>query len=292
MEFERKAKIELLAGLTTEEKCETPVKSDKSISDCSDSIGNKTTLKSSSCSSHDKNTVEETISPKREAENPCLHNEDFKRHKNEDTKTPPAPKPLVHEEMVFKSTPKNTEGLAVSGYVPRQPKEGFGYVLLRIVQSRTSEGFIHPLLDILKKNPANALLMTRAAFVGNACVPGHSDQVLRADPTKTRFYPAHCIGVQMKKDETPEECVQDFTNKLNTFAKHNHGNDYGQYRYPPNHYYHSVEDENLPWNNYLQNKSVCHFLRLYYPQATRQDIMEDDDVLIRFFGTIERGHQV
>jgi len=134
--------------------------------------------------------------------------------------------------------------------------------------------------------------MTRAAFVGNACVPGHSDQVLRADPTKTRFYPAHCIGVQMKKDETPEECVQDFTNRLNTFAKHNHGNDYGQYRYPPNHYYHSVEDENLPWNNYLQNKSVCHFLRLYYPQATRQDIMEDDDVLIRFFGTIERGHQV
>jgi hypothetical protein len=56
MEFEHKAKIELHAGL--EEKCETPVKSDKSISDCFDSIDNKTQtfvinttpLNSSSCS--------------------------------------------------------------------------------------------------------------------------------------------------------------------------------------------------------------------------------------------------
>ena len=59
MEFEHKAKIELHTGLTTEEKCETLVKSDKSISDCFDSIGNKTQtfvinttpLNSSSCSS-------------------------------------------------------------------------------------------------------------------------------------------------------------------------------------------------------------------------------------------------
>lgn len=59
MEFEHKAKIELHTGLTTEEKCETLVKSDKSISDCFDSIDNKTQtfvinttpLNSSSCSS-------------------------------------------------------------------------------------------------------------------------------------------------------------------------------------------------------------------------------------------------
>ena len=49
------------------------------------------------------------------------------------------------------------------------------------------------------------------------------------------------------------------------------------------------EDLQLPWNHYIQNKSVLRFLKRYYSRNTRQDIMANPEVLKRYFGSVEEG---
>ena len=207
---------------------------------------------------------------------------------------------LVHKEIVLKPTVKHEEGLQVCGYVPQgEGDEKSDYILARVKETRTKEGYFYPLQYQLQLNSVEVNELLHVVYIGNACVEGDSDQVLKADPTKTDFFPAHCIVIRMNEDETPEACMVHFAERLNQFTIENTGEEYGQYKYPPKYYYQSesVEEKNLPWNYYLQNKSVCHFLRLYYPdqddqELRKEDVMADEAILIRFFGTVEVGRHV
>ena len=247
--------------------------------------------------------VTSPTSPKREAEGPSDNKMGSKRYKSNQYKKMPTSKTcvrLVHKEIVPKATVKHEEGLQVFGYVPqREGDKKSDYIIAKIMQTRTKEGYFYPLQYQLQRNPVEVNELLHVVYIGNACVEGDSDQVLIADPTKTDFFPAHCIVIRMNEDETPESCMVHFAKRLNQFTIENTGEEYGQYKYPPKYYYQSesVEEKNLPWNYYLQNKSVCHFLRLYYPdqddqELRKEDVMTDEAILIRFFGTVEVGRHV
>jgi len=247
--------------------------------------------------------VTSPTSPKREGEGPSDNKMGSKRYKSNHYKKMPASKTcvrLVHKEIVPKATVKHEEGLQVCGYVPqREGDENSDYIIAKIMETRTKEGYFYPLQYQLQLNPVEVNELLHVVYIGNACVEGDSDQVLKADPTKTDFFPAHCIVIRMNEDETPEACMVHFAERLNQFTIENTGEEYGQYKYPPKYYYQSesVEEKNLPWNYYLQNKSVCHFLRLYYPdqddqELRKEDVMADEAILIRFFGTVEVGRHV
>jgi hypothetical protein len=179
--------------------------------------------------------------------------------------------------------------LVIPAAEPGQPPD---YALISLKSSEDTDGFCNPVRVHLQKNPKKISAATRIVFEGNACVPGDPTTVKVADPTKTQFFPSHLYAIHLTNDESGEAALKDVVTKLNSFAMNHHGQGEGLYTYIPTHFVGKVTNQNRPWSDYLQHKSTCRFLKKYYADNTKNDIISNDNVMIRFFGSTEVGRAV
>ena len=149
--------------------------------------------------------------------------------------------------------------------------------------------FTEPIRKHLIRDPTKASDEFRFVDVLYACEPNHPETV-KKDPTQSSFFPWRVFIVHKKNEETLQDLQKDIIARLNHYANTHHGEGEDQFKYLPEFCAGSIENNpHLPWNYYIQNKSVLRFMKRYYPKNSRHDIIAAADVLIRFFGSTEEG---
>lgn len=166
---------------------------------------------------------------------------------------------------------------------------GGQFVLIELMTDAVRHAFYFPVMHQLKTNPENTTMITRIVHMCNKCIPNHPESVQNANPLGTSFYPARTFLIPLHEGETIDICQKDITDRMTVFTAQNVGDAEGKYRYAPEYCTGTLVKKELPWNTYIQHRSICAFLKRYYSHNTRQDIMTHDDVLIRFFGSVEEG---
>lgn len=150
-------------------------------------------------------------------------------------------------------------------------------------------GYIEPVRKHLLKDPTKASDELRFVDFLYACEPNHPETV-KKDPTQSSFFPCKLLVVRKKNGEKLQDLQKDIIARLNHYATTHNGEGEDQFKYLPEFCAGSIENNpHLPWNHYIQNKSVLRFMKRCYPKNSRHDIIATADVLIRFFGNTEEG---
>ena len=90
---------------------------------------------------------------------------------------------------------------------------------------------------------------------------------------------------------TPEQFHQDIVNRCNAYVNGHIGEGHGNFMYPVEFIKGNLDKTPVCWSELLNTNSVMLFLRQYYKKNTLEDIMADESVMIRFFGSVEVGRE-
>ncbi len=126
-------------------------------------------------------------------------------------------------------------------------------------------------------------------MVGYRRLPDDPDKVMGDGGTK-QWRPVYILICSLR-GMTIEQFHQDITNRCNAYANSHIGEGHGNFMYPMKFIKGDLDKNPIFWNDLLNTKSVMHFLKQYYKHNTLQDIMADESVMIRFFGSVDVGRQ-
>ena len=106
---------------------------------------------------------------------------------------------------------------------------------------------------------------------------------------------AQCAAVHHKEGETLEDVRSRIVTSLTQYASTHYGPEGEEnFKYMPEYCPGVIENGNLehPWNHYVQNKSVCRFMKRIYGVKPKETIMRYPEIMVRFFGSIEEGRNI
>jgi len=110
------------------------------------------------------------------------------------------------------------------------------------------------------------------------------------DGEGTQWRPTYILMCHMHNMKL-ETFHQDMVTRCNSYASNHIGEGHGHYMYPVEFIKGDINKNPIVWNELLNTKSVMRFLKKYYKNNTLEDIIADDSVMIRFFGSVEVGRE-
>ena len=131
--------------------------------------------------------------------------------------------------------------------------------------------------------------------ISYACVDGDARKCKNGDPSLGRFVPHRLFIVHHKEGETLEDVRSRIVTSLTQYASTHYGPEGEEnFKYMPEYCPGVIENGNLehPWNHYVQNKSVCRFMKRIYGVKPKETIMRYPEIMVRFFGSIEEGRNI
>lgn len=158
------------------------------------------------------------------------------------------------------------------------------------VQQGINSGYMTPIKKNMHLHPDDAVKQFRIVGVVFACEEGHPERVKKADPNDNRFFPFPCYLIVRHEGESLEDLQIDLVTRFNHYATTHRGSGDEEFLHLPQFCRGSIENKpELPWNHYIQNKSVCAFIRQTYRKDSRQDLMLHGDIMTTFFGSVDEG---
>lgn len=240
--------------------------------------------------------VQEPVAKKvKTEEEPVVQEPVAKKVKTEEEPDVPSPsKPPLPQ--VYKL--RRLESNVIDTFVPSGANSGKSCIKVLALDSHyvgidlqqgTKPAYMEPVRKYLIRDPIKASNEFRFVDVLYACEPNHPETV-KKDPTQSSFFPWRVFIVHKKNEETLQDLQKDIVERLTHYANTHHGEGEDQFKYLPEFCTGSIENNpHLPWNYYIQNKSVLRFMKRCYPGYSRHEIVAAPDALIRFFGSTEEG---
>ena len=225
-----------------------------------------------------------------------LKTEDVPEKKNQPNIPPPSKAPLPVLERL--------ESNPVDSFVPPGADANKCRVTIKKLDDRgyaavdISHGGKAAFTDPFKKHMTNKPIQAAEALgfrdIVFACVDGDPRTCKKGDPTLNRFVPYTLFIVHQKEGETLEDVRNKTVTLLTQYANTHIGEGEENFRYKPEYCPGLIENSNLehPWNHYVQNKSVCRFMKRCYEGVPKERIMRDEKALVRFFGSTEEGSNI
>lgn len=159
------------------------------------------------------------------------------------------------------------------------------FIALTFHNKDGQQGFVGPIITGMRESPD----FFPGCIVGYMRMADDPNKVM-GDGTNNNWRPTYVVMCHLHH-MTPEQFHQDIVNRCNAYANSHIGEGHGNFMYPVEFIKGDLHKTPVFWNDLLNSKSVMLFLKQYYKKNTLQDIIADESVMIRFFGSVEVGRE-